>query len=304
LTENGSYKFIMRKQYQDRLWLVLLWVMFVAILVHLLFYIHYRWFAIVEVEHIHTAWLILQGKELYVDSFQHHHPLLNYLLVPVISIFGDTMNTIFFCRYMMVLMMGGILATTYFMARMIFKSSEVGLISIILTSTIVVFYGDIIKIRPDVPQTLAGLISIYFLFIFYDNKSIKSLVVSAVFLGISFLFLQKAIALIICIGILFLYDLYAKRLKIKEVLLFAGIFILTIIPYYIYLLVNGALEQYFVANWLLNMEIRDSQGHSTYVILLKIFKENMITGMLYVIGAVMLIWSNNKRQFVLLSEAS
>ena len=100
---------------------------------------------------------------------------------------------------------------------------------------------------------------------------------------------------------MFLYDLYAKRLKIKEVLLFAGIFILTIIPYYIYLLVNGALEQYFVANWLLNMEIRDSEGHSTYVILLEIFSQNIITGMLYVIGAVMLIWSNNKRQFVLLS---
>lgn len=291
----------MKQVYIDRLWTIILWAIFAGILILLFFYSQNRGFSGDEFEHIHTAWKILQGEKIYVDFFQHHHPFLSYLLVPIISIFGETTTTIFVGRYLMLLMVGGILIITYLLAISVFQNSEIGLISLILTTTIVVFYGESIETRPDVPQTLTGLISLYFLFAYYGKKSIGSLITSAVFLAVSFLFLQKAVALIISIGILFLYDLYGKRLKMKEVLLYAGIFLLTILPYYIYLLIDGSLDKYFVLNWTLNMNLRSSQGLSRFGILLQIFRENMITCMLYAVGAVTLLRSNHNKQFTILS---
>ena len=294
----------MKQEYIDRFRTIILWAIFAGILILLFFHTYNKTFSHDEFEHIHTAWKILQGQEIYVDFFQHHHPFLDYLLVPIIYIFGDTTTSIFVSSYLMLLMVGGILTVTYFLALRLFKNSEIGLISLILTSTVVAFYGKSITVRPDAPQALAGLLSIYFLFVYYDNKSVKNLITSAIFLAVSFLFLQKAIALIIPIGILFLYDLYGKRLKMKEVLLYAGVFLLTISPYYIYLLINGSLEKYFVLNWILNMHIRETQGLSKYSIMMEILRENTITCMLYVVGVITLLRSNINRQFVVLSLCS
>jgi hypothetical protein len=198
-------------------------------------------------------------------------------------------------------MMGVILTVTYFLARRVFKNSEIGIISLIMTSTMVMFYLKAMEVRPDIPQSLAGLVSIYFLFVFYDNKSKGSLIASAVFLAVSFLILQKAIALIFVIGILFLYDLYGKRIRVREVLIYAGTFLLTVSPYYIYLFIQGSLEKYFVLNWILNMNLRSTQGLSRFELLSEMLQENLVTCMFYVIGVVILIRSNKYRQFVLVS---
>lgn len=290
----------MTKTFKDIFWTIVLWSIFAGVLIALFFYSYNRNFDHDELEHIHTAWKILQGQEIYIDFFQHHHPFLDYLLVPIISIFGENISSMFASRYLMLLMVGGILTITYFLALRVFKNSEIGLISVILTTTIVAFYTNSIEVRPDVPQTFVGLISIYLLFVYYDTKSKGSLIASAVFLAVSFLFLQKAIALIIVMWILFLYDLFGKRIQIKAVLLFAGIFLLTLSPYYIYHLINGSLEKYFVLNWLVNINLRHSQGYPRLEILLEILHENEITCMLYAIGLITLIRSNSKK-FAILS---
>jgi hypothetical protein len=54
-------------------------------------------------------------------------------------------------------MMGVILTVTYFLARRVFKNSEIGIISLIMTSTMVMFYLKAMEVRPDIPQSLAGL---------------------------------------------------------------------------------------------------------------------------------------------------
>jgi hypothetical protein len=118
---------------------------------------------------------------------------------------------------------------------------------------------------------------------------------------VSFLILQKAIALIFVIGILFLYDLYGKRIRVREVLIYAGTFLLTVSPYYIYLFIQGSLEKYFVLNWILNMNLRSTQGLSRFELLSEMLQENLVTCMFYVIGVVILIRSNKYRQFVLVS---
>ena len=42
-----------------------------------------------NVEHLHSTWLISQGKFPYKDFFQHHNPLLWYLFSPFIGLFDN-----------------------------------------------------------------------------------------------------------------------------------------------------------------------------------------------------------------------
>lgn len=289
----------MNKSYQDRLWLILLWAVFAGILVSIYFYSESREFDQDEFEHIHTAWKIFRGQEIYVDFFQHHHPFLHYMLTAVIYIFGNTTESLFAGRHLLLLLTGGILTVTYLLSMKIFRNSEVGVISLILTSTVATFYMKTIEIRPDVPQTLAALISIYFLFVFYDKGSLKPLVASAAFLAVSFLFLQKSIALIPVILVLFLYDLWGRAIRPRDVLIYAAVFILCISPYYIYLLASGSFRQYFALTWLVNLYFEQKIGIWVYA--LATLRENTITCVLYLIGVVALFKSKEHRRFSILS---
>ena len=42
----------------------------------------FRFFDADEMEHVHSTWHVLHGAVPYVDFFQHHHPLLWYVLAP------------------------------------------------------------------------------------------------------------------------------------------------------------------------------------------------------------------------------
>lgn len=281
------------------IWLAFLWLLLAGILVSLFFYSGSREFDNDEFEHIHTAWKMLQGREIYVDFFQHHHPLMYYMLMPVISVFGSTTDTIFASRYIMLVLTCGILIVTYLLSMRVFRNSEVGVISLILTSTMATFYMKSIEIRPDVPQTLTALLSVYFLFVFYDRRSFRSLWLSAVFLALSFLIIQKSIALILVIFVLLLYDLREKTIRPKDALIYAAIFLLCVSPYYIYLLATGGFKQYFVMNWIVNFYF--PQIFEKWFIMLAVFRENSITCVLYAIGVVAMLKSKEHRRFAVLS---
>jgi hypothetical protein len=289
----------MNKNYKDIIWLSLLWTIFAGALISVAFYLYNRTFVKDEFEHIHTAWKILQGQEFYIDFFEHHHPFFNYLIALVLYTFGSTVKSILISRYVILFMTVCILAVTYLLSRLVFKNAEIGVVSVILTSTVPTFYISSTEIRPDVLQTLTGLLSIYFLFVYYDKKSFGALIASSAFLALSFLVLQKSIVLIISIGAFLLYDLYKKRLRLNIAALYAAVFLICVLPYYIYLLSNGSFGQYFVTNWLMNYHMPQQFGKLK--ILLMTFRESTITFVLYFIGALTLIISGRDRRFAILS---
>ena len=296
---SSHLKVLIKKDDEDALWRVILWVIFAGVLVSIFFYSHNREFDPDEIEHLHTAWKIVQGQAIFTDFFQHHHPFFDYMITPIIRTFGAAVESIFVSRYLMLFLTACILITTYLLSLRIFKTSEVAIISLILTSTDITFYMKTIEIRPDVPQLLAGLLSIYFLFTYYDKKSLKSLIASSVFLAVSFLLLQKSIVLIIAIGALLLYDVFKKRVSYRHVSLYAAGFLISISPYYIYLILSGAFEQYFVTNWLVNYYLHTgSVGLDIYLV---IARENTITLVLYLMGVITMYRLGLERRFAALS---
>lgn len=293
------YETSVKNKFRDTVWPALLWALFACILVSIFFYSINRFFDRDELEHIHTAWKIARGQEIYVDFFQHHHPFFDYMITPVINTYGSTVNTLFAGRYVMLLFTACILVVTYLLALRIFKNSEVGLLSLILASVFTAFFTKSIEIRPDVPQTLTGLLAVYFLFTYYDKRSLRSLIASAVFLAVSFLFLQKAVVLIVPIAGILLYDVFKKRVRLRDAMLYGAAFIASLLPYYVYLVAGGSFQRYYEMNWLLNYYI--PQLFSKPESLIPLFDQNIVTCVLYFVGVIALLRSGKERRFAVLS---
>ena len=231
-----------------RLIWILLTIFFVIIVIHLV----KRDFNHDEFEAVHTAWKIQQGEKIFVDFFQHHHPFYYYLLIPVLVIFGQTITAVFAMRLVSLVMLALMLFVTYRLSLTIFSDRQKALCSVLLLSGALIFINRAIESRPDVPQTLFGLLSLLFLFIYFENRSLKWLLLSSVSLAIAFLFLQKAIFLIALIGCLLLLNVYKKHLSYRDFLSYIFAFLLILAPYYVYLVCSGSLSSYFTFNWVLN----------------------------------------------------
>jgi hypothetical protein len=122
---------------------------------------------------------------------------------------------------------------------------------------------------------------------------------SALFLAISFLFLQKSIVLVITIGGLLLYDVVKKRMPFSYAVFYAAVFVAALLPYYIYLVIDGSFGRYYEMNWLVNYYIPRLFRNIGSVSLL--IKENAITCVLYSVGLIALLRSGKERRFAALS---
>ena len=233
-----------------RLIWILLTIFFVIIVIHLA----KRDFNHDEFEAVHTAWKIQQGEKIFVDFFQHHHPFYYYMLIPVLAIFGQTITAVFAMRLVSLVMLALMLFVTYRLSLTIFSDKQSALISVLLLSGALIFINRAIEIRPDVPQTLLSLASLLMLFNYFEKKRRLNLVISAVFLAAAFIFLQKAVFLIALIGLLLLICAYKKQISFTDVFIYSIALLVSVLPYFVYLVYSGTLSTYVTFNWLLNMK--------------------------------------------------
>lgn len=277
-------------------WLV--WILFCALVVVILFVALNRWINCDELEAIHSSWKTLQGEKIYIDFFQNHHPFFYYLMLPVIAIFKESIATIIVLRIMVFLMLLLIFIVTYLISIKVFDK-ETGIISVVLLATTLIFITPAIEIRPDVPQTLFGLLSIYFLVEYFENKSVKYLVLNSFFLGLSFLFLQKAVFLILLTGSILLVDAYRKNINYRNLLLCLSVFVITIAPYFLYLIYTGSLSSYIMFNWMVNMAYLNQFSPFGY---LKIaFRENTMLWCFWLLGFLFFTETPNQKRLRALS---
>jgi len=236
-----------------------------------------------ELEAVHTAWKILQGERIYVDFFQHHHPLLYFLLVPLLAVFKENVTVLIAIRVVIFCFFSLILFVTYQISVKVFDQTS-SYISLILLSTTFIFTTNVIEIRPDVPQTLFGLISILFLLVYFEYKSLKYLVFSSLALVISFLFLQKAIFLVLLVSLILLYKVYKNEIRYHSTCVYLLVFLLVYLPYISYLIYSNSLSNYVMFNWTLNVNFlsRDSPINT----LILTYKTNTLIWFYYVLGII------------------
>ncbi|MGD0336296.1 MAG: glycosyltransferase family 39 protein [Candidatus Omnitrophota bacterium] len=251
-----------------------------------------------EIEAVHTAWKIAHGERIYVDFIQHHHPFFYYFLAFLLPALKENWATIILLRIVMFLMSLGVGYTAYLIARKAFDK-EIGIISLGFLGTTIIFSTVIIQIRPDIPQVLFAAISVLFLVRYLESKELRYLTANAISLGISFLFLQKAIIPLAATEIILFIDAVRRNIKYKILPLHILIFIATLIPYYFYLLLTNSLDTYFQLNWVLNMHFK--AHFSPLKFLGKSFAMNNLVWTFWLIGVCFFLKNRIQKYLALFS---
>lgn len=205
-----------------------------------------------EIEHMHSAWYVKNSFVPYKDFFQHHNPLLWYLIVPILHLFGDSLTALLAARFFMVIVLLGIACLTYLISATISRCRETGLIAVVLMFSTITFLEKGIEIRPDVPEIFFGMLSIYLLIRFFNDRHDNYLLYSGLSAAVSFLFLQKTIFLLLSYLIIFSYGLIKKEIRVRSALYFAGGFFLPLVLFVSCLHLGGALHDYYLTNILVN----------------------------------------------------
>ena len=216
-------------------------------------YAVHRWFDHDEFEHIHSAWYVANGSLPYIDFFQNHHPLLYYCMAPLLLAAGYSIQTVILLRMTMFGLTIGIACMTYLIAQRVTSSQRASLLSVLLLLSMVMFVEKSIEIRPDVPQVLLGLISVYFFMSFIQVQQDKYIVLAGITASVSFLFLQKSLFLLLAYGVLLCYGLLRRRIPLRSIVYFVVSFSPPAILLLSYLLLTGTVEEYVLTNWLVNM---------------------------------------------------
>jgi 4-amino-4-deoxy-L-arabinose transferase-like glycosyltransferase len=217
-----------------------------------------------ELEAVHTAWKILHGERIYADFVQHHHPLLYVYLVPVIAVCGEHAATVIACRIAILPFFAGIVILTWLLARRLFdqRTALVAAACLLLSWP---FLYTATEIRPDVPEVLLGMAAL--LMLYPQSKGPGSIVqktitmqcsfVIGLCLGLSFLFLQKAIFYIAAVTLVLLVRILRREVSVSAFFtMWAGI-CLAVLPFAMWLISQGMLGEYFFLNWTVNAYYRD-----------------------------------------------
>jgi len=255
-----------------------------------------------EFEALKSAWKIYSGELIYVDFFQHHHPLLYFLLIPLFLLFGESTNVIMAGRFIILLFALGIFLSTYKIAQLLF-SKQAAAVSVILLFAATLFVDKAIEIRPDIPQTFFGLVSIYLMFNYFASGRILYLILSALSLGIAFLFLQKILFLAILLHALLAWRFFKNQISIWALLIFPLIFLGTWSIYCLYLLLTDQFSQYFFFNFEYNLAKLEQHHYQTRELLKHLTtKYNAFA----LFGLVFFPWTNKsqeQREFALMTGA-
>jgi hypothetical protein len=262
-------------------------------------------FSVDEFEHIHSAWYVESGHVPYSDFFQHHNPLLWYVMTPFLWVFGHTVRTVMIFRFLMFIFTLGIAYLTYLISRALTDSKEAGLFSVLLLLSMRTFVGSAVEIRPDVPMVLFGLVSIYYFVKFLRTNESRHITLCGLFAAISFLFLQKMIFLLFAYAVIFAWRLSKKQIPAKCVVYFCIGFLTPQIALAGYLMMTGSLRDYILTNWLLNAThdmIHTRFGLSLPLALMD-FRRRMRVFWVLSVLAVVLVLRDKKTSFELKTVA-
>ncbi len=205
-----------------------------------------------QTEHLHAAYLVSIGQVPYKDFFEHHHPLLWYLLAPVVQWFYPSIKVVYFARFLAVGLMACCLWLLFTITDKFLFNRKTALLSMLCLLCFPKVLTDSMNLRPDTFMLLTVLGGLYYFFDFLQNGHLRKLIGSFLLWIISFLFLQKAIIIGVgfCAAILWL--LHQKRLSWRDFLIAAGVACLPLVGFATWLTYHHIWNEYLWYNWTLN----------------------------------------------------
>jgi 4-amino-4-deoxy-L-arabinose transferase-like glycosyltransferase len=262
-----------------------------------------RFFDCDEFETIKAAWKIHSGERIYIDFFEHHHPLFFYGLSLLFPLFGESAAMVHAARTVTLALSAGILAVTYAMAALIVGRAAAPLSVLLLT--LLSAYGDVgLDVRPDVPMAFFALLSILWLFRHWEAPSPRRLIASALAGGVSFLCLQKAVWPLGVLLAFFAVRVARRQSRIHELLLFMAVLAAPWAAYAVFLWMRGDFGAYWFLNCTLNLHAPPGRGYRQLPKLLRNLHEaNALVVFLFAAGALLVPKNRIQKTFALLAVA-
>jgi hypothetical protein len=158
-----------------------------------------RWFDDDEYEHLHYAWMVMNGYLPYRDFFENHPPGLWYLLAPLAWLFDESPVYLFAGRMAMFLL-------TVTICFMVYKLASTGptraapLFAILLLNVELTFATKTLEVRPDHVVILAWLLGAWLLIGSPEAIPHRTYGASGLSVGIGLLFSPKALFAIAALG--------------------------------------------------------------------------------------------------------
>ena len=208
------------------------------------------------IEHIRASYFIQKGLIPYKDFFEHHNPLLWFVLSPLTYMLEGNMIIIPLARTFSVLGYLACIYITYVINKNFLYGKKAAEYSVLLLLAVPV-WGDIANIRPDIFMMICFLCALYLFYGYMENKKVSKLIGCYTLLSISFLFLQKILFPAFGFGLVNLWFLYKKKIKIKDMLMASAVALVPLLIFSVYLLYNGIFCDWFYYNFIFNSILRD-----------------------------------------------
>lgn len=261
MIENIRKTSLINKVNRDNILLVCIFSIFFCFVILNCFYT--LSYLIDSLEHIQASWLVSIGKIPYRDFFEHHNPLIWYLLAPIVKVLEYNLSVVYICRIIAVLGYFSCFLILYHIISKHLANKQIALYTM-LYIMLLPLGTVIIDIRPDIFMLMCQLLSLNYLYNYLDSKRRKDLIVSYVMISFSFLFLQKSLFFIFCFGLGSLYLLYKKSLKFKDCLIAGSVALIPLLMFAIYLYVTDSWKEYCFYNYPFNLQLIKYYGNVNY----------------------------------------
>ena len=143
-----------------------------------------------ESQHLHAAWLVGQGQAPFAEFWEHHSPLLYYLLAPLTRGLADSPAVYFGGRALMALTAAAALCLVYRLAVRL--SPGAALAAVTLLAFLPRFVQHATEVRPDVPALVAWLGALLALVRWRESGGAGRLWAAGLALGVAVAFTPKA----------------------------------------------------------------------------------------------------------------
>ncbi|MBN2442833.1 MAG: glycosyltransferase family 39 protein [Spirochaetales bacterium] len=203
-----------------------------------------------ELQHLHIAWNMNNGKILFKDFFEHHGPVYSLINASLWKLFQLTpgINVILIFRMESLFYLFLTLICIFLIAKKIFTSNLWGLLSVAIISSLAFFQDKGTEIRPDVLQNLFMVAAVYFVLVAIDSKKWYHICLSGLAMGLMFLCNTKAGIAIFAVFIFLIINHFYSRKSFKttfqDFILFSIPIIFLLLIFCIYFLINNTLNEF------------------------------------------------------------
>lgn len=209
-----------------------------------------------NIEHIHSSFMVAIGQVPYRDFFQHHNPLLWYIFAPLAKILAyDTTIAEIVCLISFLVF----LKSLVYVYRLAAEFLTDKFWALMATAMVMVpeYKLFAIDFRPDNYMIFCLMGGIYYLFSHLRDKKQWQLSVAFVWFFMSFLFAQKALFPLFCLGICVVYLLYKGEVAWRVFFKALIVPFLGGVGFGLYLYHYDMIELYYRSNYTFNLNLVD-----------------------------------------------